>query len=107
MRRKQMKAKKTSNTLELNDSISVETSCVYKRDTKRFKIQNIDFDKIKSSKKKPYSKAHKAHKHFVLYEYKNEYVPLLLKLPDMIGCCKVFKDGKSINCTCKNERNKI
>ena len=50
MRRKQMKAKKTSNTLELNDSISVETSCVYKRDTKRFKIQNIDFDKIKSSK---------------------------------------------------------
>ena len=65
--KKANETKKTPNTLERNDGAILKASCVYKRDAKLFKIQNIDLDEMKISKKKPYNKAHKACKHFVLY----------------------------------------
>ena len=36
-------------------------------------------------------------------DYNNETIPLLIRLPEMIGRNKVFKDGKTMNCTCDDE----
>ena len=47
---------KKANTLDLYDNTIVKTSCVHKTDTKMLKIQDIDINKIKVSKKKLYSK---------------------------------------------------
>ena len=106
--KKANETKKNTNMLELIDGPNLKTNCVYKRGKKLFKMQNIDFHKIKVSKKKLYSKTHKAYKHFVLHVYNNEYVPLLIKLPNMIGRYKAFNDNNNNNkkkdFTCKNER---
>ena len=50
-----------------------------------FSMIAIDLDKIKTSKEKLCSKTHKAYKHYVLYEYIYEHVPLLIRLPNMTG----------------------
>ena len=81
----------------LNDGTIVKRSCVHKRDTKTFKIQDIDLDKIKTSKKKLYSKASKAYKHYLLQEHNNGNVSLLIKLPEMIGRYKIFNNNKKVN----------
>ena len=67
------------------------------------KIQDIDLNKIKTSKKKPYSKPNNAYKHYIVYNCNDETIPLLIRLPEMIGRYKVFKDGKTMNFTSDNE----
>ena len=62
-------------------------------------MQDIDFNKIKTSKKKFYSKPNNAYKHYIVYDYNDEAIPLLTRLPEMIGCYKVFKGGKTMNFT--------
>ena len=101
--KKQMELKKISNTIEFNDGTIEKASCVYKKNTKMLKIQDIDLNKIKTSKKKRYSKANKAYKHYVVYEYNDENIPLLIRFPEMIDHYKVFKDGRSMNFTCDDE----
>ena len=61
------------------------------------KIQDIDLNKIKTSRKKPYSKPNNAYKHYIVYNCNDETIPLLIRLPEMIGRYKVFKDGKTMN----------
>ena len=38
-----------------------------------------------------------------MYAYNNETIPLLVRLPEMTGRNKVFKDGKKMNCTCDED----
>ena len=38
-----------------------------------------------------------------MYDCNGETKPLLIKLPEMIGHYKVFKDGKTMNFTCDDE----
>ena len=45
-------SKNNKRTIELSDGTIVKASCIYKNDTKLFKIQNIEFDKIKTSNKR-------------------------------------------------------
>ena len=102
--KKAKKDVKNPNTKNLNDGTIVKASCVHKKDTKMFKIQDIDLNKIKTSKKKFYSKPNNGYKHYVVYDYNGETIPSLIKLPEMIGRYKVFKDGKTMNFTCDNEK---
>ena len=68
-----------------------------------YKIQDIDLNKIKISKKKFYSKSNNAYKHYFVYDYNNETIPLLIGLPEMTGRYKVFKDCKTMNFTFGDE----
>ena len=67
------------------------------------KIQDIDLNNIKTSKKKLYKKPNNAYKHYTVYAYNDENIPLPTRLPEMIGCYKVFKDGKAMNLTFDDE----
>ena len=67
------------------------------------KIQNTAFNKIKTFKKKLYSKPNKTYKHYIVYDYNGETITLLIRLPEMIGRYKVFKDSKTMNFTCDDE----
>ena len=60
------------------------------------KIQDIDLNKIKTSKKKLYSKPNNVYKHYIVYDYNDKTIPLLIKLPEMISRYKVFNDGKTL-----------
>ena len=68
-----------------------------------YKIQDIDLNKIKNSKKKLYSKLNNPYKHYIVYDYNDETIPLLILLSEMIGRYKDFKDGKTMNFTCDDE----
>ena len=45
------------------------------------KIQDIDLNKIKISKKKLYSKPNDAYKHFIVYYYNGQGISLLIRCP--------------------------
>ena len=55
--------------MELNDDTIVKPSCVYKKNTKMLKMQDIDLNKIETSKKKLYIKPNNAYKHYIVYDY--------------------------------------
>ena len=38
-----------------------------------------------------------------MYEYNNEYVPFRIRVPNMIGCHKIFGNDKKMNFRCENE----
>ena len=71
--------------------------------TKKTQKCSRDLNKIKTSKKKVYSKPSRALKHYMVYDYNGETIPLLIRLPEMIGRYKVFKDGKTMNFPCDDE----
>ena len=79
-------------------------------------MQDLDLDKMKFSKEKLCNKRNKVYKHFILYDNNNSnnsndtnnnnnnnnnnknnsnFFPLLIRFSKMIGCLKVFKDGKT------------
>ena len=68
------------------------------------KIQDIVLNKIRVSKEKFYNMQNKAYKHFILYEYNNnEFIPLLIRLPETTGCLRVFADDKRMNFLCEDD----
>ena len=75
-----MEVKKT-NTIEANDDTIVKASCISKKNTKMLKIQDIDLNKIKISKKKLYSKPNDAYKHFIVYYHNGQGISLLIRRP--------------------------
>ena len=94
---------KKPNTIGLNDDTIVKASFAHKKNTKMFKIQDIHLNEIKTSKKKLYSKRNNANKHYIVYDYNDRTIPLLIRLPEMIVRYKVFKDGKTMKFTCDDE----
>ena len=64
-----------------------------KDNNKRFKISDIDIDKIRVSEKMLYSKEHNSYKHYVFYEHDNEYIPLRIILKDVVGYYNDNKDS--------------
>ena len=63
----------------------------------------MDLNKIKISEKNFYSKSNNAYKHYLVYDYNNETMPLLIRLPEMTGHYKVFKECKTISFTFGDE----
>ena len=71
---------------------------IYKEDSRVFKINDIDIDKIRVSNKKLYNKEHGSHKHYFLYENDNEYIHLKISLLDVYGYYNIFKgNSKTMN----------
>ena len=59
------------------------------KNTKYFKINDLDIDKIRVSNKKLCNKEHNAYKYYVFYEHDeyifSEYIPLKIILKDVVG----------------------
>ena len=58
---------------------------MYIKDTKCFKINDVDINKIRASGKKPYNKEHNSYNYYVFYEYDDEYILLKITLRDVAG----------------------
>ena len=63
--------------------------------TKCFKINDIDINKIRVSEKRLYSKEHNSYKYCVFYEHDDDYIPLRIILRDLVG---KYGDGDNIKC---------
>ena len=81
-----MQLKKTSKTrntlmLKLDNGAELPARTAYMKDnTKFFKMNDIDINKIRVSEKKVYSKKHNSYKYYVFYEHDSEYIPLRIIL---------------------------
>ena len=63
----------------------------------RFKINDIDTNKMRVSDKKLYRKEHNAYKYYVLNEH-DKYIPLKIILKVVVGYYNDYKDkGKTMN----------
>ena len=84
--------------LKLDNEVEVPAKIVYmKHNTKCFKINDIDINKIRVSEQKLYSKQHNAYKYYVLSEHDNEYIPLRIILQNIVGYYDVYNDSKIMN----------
>ena len=63
-------------TLKLDDGAEIPAKTAYMKDTKYFKIDDIDINKIRVSNKKHYSKEHNSYKYYVFYEDDNKLLKL-------------------------------
>ena len=64
------------------------------KDTKCFKIDYVDINKIRVSDKKLYSIEHNSYKYYMFYEHDDaEYIPLKIVLKDVVGYYNDFKDN--------------
>ena len=89
---------RTFRTLRLENNAEILAKTTYIKDTKCFKINDIDIDKIRVSDKKLYHKEHNSYKYYVLYEHDDEYIPLKIILRDVVGYYNDYKDnGKTMN----------
>ena len=92
--------KNTSRTkkipmLKLDNNDKIAAKIVYTKDnSKCFRINDIDINKIRISEKCLYSKQHNAYKYYVLYEHNNEYMPLRITLKDLVRYYDVYNDDK-------------
>ena len=95
--------KNTSRTkkipmLKLDNNDKIAAKIVYTKDnSKCFRINDIDVNKIRISEKSLYSKQHNAYKYYVLYEHNNEYMPLRITLKDLVRYYDVYNDHKRMN----------
>ena len=80
-------------TLKLDDGAEIPAKTAYIKDTKYFKIDDIDINKIRVSNKKHYSKEHNSYKYYVFYEDDNKYIRLKITLKNVVGYYNVFKDN--------------
>ena len=64
--------------LEIDNSDRVSVKNTYMENTDLFKVNEIDIDKIRVSKRYFYKKEHESYKHYVFYEHNDEYI--LLKI---------------------------
>ena len=63
--------------LKLDNDAEVPAKIAYMKDnTKYFKINDIDINKIRVSEQKLYSKEHNLYKYYVFHKHDNEYIPL-------------------------------
>ena len=59
-------------TVRLNNGVEISAKNIYKEDSRVFKINDIDIDKIRVSDKKLYNKEHGSYKHYVFYKDGND-----------------------------------
>ena len=78
-----------------------------KDSSKYFKIEEIDFNKIRVSEKRLYSKKYNSYKYYVLYEHDNECIPLRVILKGVVGYYSVYNDNKKKNFSVKDKRINI
>ena len=91
---KKVSKNKKSLTLRLDNNAKIPAKTRYMKDTKCFKIDDVDINKIRVSDKKPYSKEHNSHKYYAFYEHDNdEYIPLKIVLKDAVGYYNDYKDN--------------
>ena len=90
--------------LKLDNNDKIAAKIVYTKDnSKCFRINDIDINKIRISEKSLYSKQHNAYKYYVLYEHNNEYMSLRFTLKDVVGYYDVHNDDKRMNFKINNE----
>ena len=81
-------------TLKLDNWGETPIKTTYMKDTERFKISDIDINKIRVSDKKLYSKEHNSLKYYVFYKHNdNECTPLRIILKDVVGYYNDYKDN--------------
>ena len=74
--------------LKLDNGAEVPARIVYEKENNEyFKINEIDFNKIRVSEKRIYNKKYNSYKYYVLYERDNEYILLRVILKDVVGYC--------------------
>ena len=107
-------AKNTSRTkkipmLKLDNEKKIPARIVYTKDnSKCFRINDIDINKITISERSLYNKQHNAHIYYVLYEHNNEYMPWRITLKDVVDYYDVYNDDKRMNFKINDElRDKI
>ena len=107
-------AKNTSKTkkipmLKLDNEKKIPARIVYTKDnSKCFRINDIDINKITISERSLYNKQHNAYIYYVLYEHNNEYMPLRITLKDVVDYYDVYNDDKRMNFKINDElRDKI
>ena len=84
--------------LKLHNEKKIPAKIVYMKDnSKCFKINDTDINKIRISEKSLYSKQHNAYKYYVLYEHNNEYTPLRITLKDLVDYYDVYNDDKRMS----------
>ena len=85
---------KKTFTLRLDNKAEITAKTIYMKDTKCFKIDDVDINKIRGSDKKLYSKEHNSYKYYVFYEHDyDEYISLRIVLKDVVGYCNDYKDN--------------
>ena len=80
-------------TLRLDNGVETPAKTAYIKNTKHFKINDIDIDKIRVSDKKLYNKSHNSYKYYMFYEHSDEYIPLRIVLKDVVGYYNDCKDN--------------
>ena len=90
--KKPSKNRKTP-TLKLDNDVETPEKTTYIKDTKCFKINDIDINKIRVSDKKLYNKMHNSYKYYVFYEHDDKYIPLKIILLDVVGYYNDYKDN--------------
>ena len=80
-----------SFTLRLDNGVEIPAKTIHIRDTKYFKIDDIDINKIRISDGKIFSKEHNSYKYYIFYEDDNRYFPLKIIFKDVVGYYNVLK----------------
>ena len=80
-------------TLRLDNDAEIPAKTTYIKDTKCFRINDIDIDKIRVSNKRLYKREHNSYKYYVFYEHDDEYIPVKIILKDVVGYYNDYKDN--------------
>ena len=90
--KKASKNRKTP-TLKLDNGVEIPAKTLYMKNTKHFKINDTDIDKIRVFDKKLYNKQHNSYQYYAFYEHDNEYIPLRIIFKDVIDYYNDYKDN--------------
>ena len=82
---------KKAPTIELGNGKKVLLRNIYMKNTKNFKIEDIDINKIRVSNRKIYLKENNSRKHYIFYDHNNEYIPLRIIFKHVVAKYYVFK----------------
>ena len=73
---KKVAKKETISKLKLDNGVEIQEMTIFTKDSKHFKINDIDINKIRVSKAKPFMKENKSYKYCIFYEDCDKYIPL-------------------------------
>ena len=82
---------------KLDNGVEIPAKTAYMKDTKCFRINDIDINKIRVSEQKLYIKKHNSYKYYVFYEDGGDYLPLRIILKDVVGKYSVSRDRDNNN----------
>ena len=76
------------------------------KNTKHFKINGTDIDKIRVFDKKLYNKQHNSYQYYA-YEHDNEYIPLRILFKDVIVYYNDYKDNSKYDAKYRAKRMNV